>query len=210
MQAVIGEQTEDSPKRICTFYILNMIVNVALLVTFMIFAFGSVGDPKQCYIYSEGGVQIAVQYPPEPGAKNEVNYFRICFIGGVVLGVLNIIVYTADAIAKLRHDKKWHGICNGFGSGIFVLTLFHVVWLAVVRLSRTGRIVSGDYFKDDGTRGNEDDYLIAHGRFALVYLILALIAISIACIAICLVGVFMCCMLGTCGKTDEDVKDEKA
>ncbi len=83
-----------------------MIINVIWIVIFCIFAFGSIGDPEFCYIpennFTGGTPDIAVTYLPYVDAPNWATKFRAWYIAGVILGIANVIIYTADLLAKLK------------------------------------------------------------------------------------------------------------
>ena len=118
-------------------------MNIIWIVIFSIFAFGSVGDPQTCYI--SGADKQATSIIPRVGAVNWADKFKTWFIMGVVLGILNFIIYTFDTAAKLKKSEKGHAIAQMAGFFIFILSLGHVIWIAVLRFRRNGRIVSGDF-----------------------------------------------------------------
>ena len=132
MKNFMGEQTEQSTADICWRYWLNVILNAIWIVVFSIFAFGSVGDPETCYIItgSNNHPNQASQFIPEVDAVNWASRFKIWFIVGVVLGIINFIIYTTDTAAKLKGNKNAHGICQLFGCFTFCLSIGHLIWIA--------------------------------------------------------------------------------
>ena len=52
-------------------------------------------------------------------------------------------------------------------------------------------MVSGDYLEDDATEITEANYLISHGTFALVYIILTIAFTALACLCMCVAGCYV-------------------
>ena len=71
------------------------------------------------------------------------------------------------------------------------MTIGHFIWICRLRFRHEGRVVSGDFLGDDATEITEANYLISHGMFALVYIILTVavtvIACLVSCVAVCYV-----------------------
>ena len=53
MKKLIGDQTEQSKEYICRVYWINILINVAIVVVFLIFSMSNVGDAPECYISNE-------------------------------------------------------------------------------------------------------------------------------------------------------------
>ena len=52
-------------------------------------------------------------------------------------------------------------------------------------------MVSGDYLEDDATEITEANYLISHGTFALVYIILTIAITALVCLGMCVAGCYI-------------------
>ena len=113
----------------------------------------------------------------------------------MILGIINFIIYTSDTAAKLKGSEKAHGMCQLCGCCVFALSMGHLIWIAVLRFRRSGRIVSGDYLTEQETETFRDDYLIAHGKFAKVYLILTAVIFGVMCLGACCIGCYMACVM---------------
>ena len=130
---------------------------------------------------------------------NWAGRFKSWFIAGVLLGILNFIIYTSDTAAKLKRNKKAHGMCQLAGCCTFALSIGHVIWIAVLRFRKQGKIVSGSYLTEELIEIEEvrDNYLIAHGKFALWYLILTGIIFGfIILVGLCLLT-YACVLLNS-------------
>ena len=130
----------------------------------------------------------------------------------MILGILNFIIYTADTAAKLKGNEKGHACCQLCGCFVFSLSLGHLIWIAVLRFRRSGRIVSGDYLTDGERDQNEfrENYLIAHGKFAKVYLILTAIIFGVMCLGACCCGVYMACVMNKGSSSAEKRLDRES
>ena len=73
----------------------------------------------------------------------------------------------------------------------FALTLGHLIWIIVLRFRPEGKVVTGDYLEDDAPEVDKNNYIINHGRFALVYLILTGVVFAV----ISVVGCVACCII---------------
>lgn len=123
---------------------------------------------------------------PYPGARDWAAMFRTWYIFGFALGVINFVILTGDVIAKLKKNGKAHGVCNLIGCCAFVLAILHWIWIGGLRYSDNGKLVSGDFLDGEPPDGN---YLIAHGKFALIYFWLTAGALTLFC---CILTCTMC------------------
>ena len=173
---------------------------MVFVIVFAIFAFSWTRDPELCYVVTTEDDprlehDIAVTYIRTQGdATNEAALFKAWFVTGVFLGAINTFIYIGDAIMKLKHYAKGHGICNMLGVLSFVLALAHVIWIAILRFRHYGRVASGD-FRSENEEDPESNYLIVHGRFALVYCILTLGTMALVLLATIIFMCFLCATL---------------
>ena len=82
---------------------MNIIINLAITIVFLVFTISNVGDPKECYISSDDK-KVATQFKPSPNAIDYAKRFEYWFIAGVVLSGFNLILYTGSGIGKMKKD----------------------------------------------------------------------------------------------------------
>ena len=104
---------------------------------------------------------------------------------------MNGITFTGTTIAKLDKNKKCNATFQGIGCLLGFLTIGHFIWIVRLRSRHEGRVVSGDFLGDDATDITEANYLISHGMFALVYIILTFAVTVIACCGMCIAGCYI-------------------
>ena len=190
MKKMIGEQTQQSRAQILGFFWLNIILNIAVTVLFLVFTISNVGDPQECYI-SPVNPNEASKFKPSPEATDWAKRFELWFITGIIISALNGLVYTCNTISKLRKDKAGHAIFQGAGCFVFCLTLGHIIWILTLRFRHSGRVVSGDFLEDGASEVERSNYLISHGTFALVYIILTAVVFVLTCIGSCVLACYV-------------------
>ena len=110
MKGIVEDQTEISKGRICAWYWFNILLNVAVTTLFLIFTISNVGDAEECYI-SKGDPNLASRFKQGPDSVNWAKRFEFWFLAGVVISILNAVIFTVSTVAKLKGDKKTYAYC---------------------------------------------------------------------------------------------------
>ena len=79
---------------------MNIIINLAITIVFLVFTISNVGDPEECYISNDDD-KVATQFKPSPDAIDWAKRFENWFIAGVVISGFNLIIYTGSGIGKM-------------------------------------------------------------------------------------------------------------
>ena len=145
---MIGDQTEQSRGQILVIFWLNIILNIAVTVLFLVFTISNVGDPKVCYISAENPNE-ATAFKPSTEAIDWAKRFEYWFIAGIAISAMNGLIFTCSTVSKLRKDKKGHACFQGIGCFAFCLTVGHIIWILTLRFRHSGRVVSGDFLEGD-------------------------------------------------------------
>ena len=114
----------------------TLIINVTMSVIFAIYAFNN-PDKDECYVKrNEFGTYDVYQVEPEDGSYINVGQrYRICFVAGFALSVLNLIyavfamIYIAIESPKVLTFVKWLVGASG------ALTIAWMVYASIVTWS---------------------------------------------------------------------------
>ena len=161
------------------------IINATFCIFFAIALF-TLGR-NQCYSIKSSNYPVseATYLAMQPNSNNVTAWYNwTCLIG--------FLFYGIAAVSSLGYLTKSGPLntCSAYTEKLArMLTYFVFIAVHVMRFSHTGSVCAGDYLQPGVDDQDVSNYMIATGRFFMMYIILGWIAVPIILIiTVCIMG----------------------